>query len=228
MPIALPRSRGLKVLTIKAPVEGTIIAAPTPCRPRAAMIHAPLEASPHSAEAATNSALPARNVRSAPSRSAIRPPSATSTASTSRYALTTHCSPAEERPRSFWIVGSATDTTVWSIMIIDSAPVIVASTHQRRVESAPVAGSVRAVIGLRVDRGSGSFRGHGAGALDAVHDQQDRHDPVQEQVRARRVQRAGDDVAGDHGGEDRAPHGGHGAVAGLELRRVPEALGHRL
>ena len=34
------------------------------------------------------------------------------------------------------MLGSATLTTVWSIMIIDSAPVIVASTHQRPREAA--------------------------------------------------------------------------------------------
>ena len=34
------------------------------------------------------------------------------------------------------MVGSATLTTVWSIMIIDSEPVMVASTHQRLREPA--------------------------------------------------------------------------------------------
>ena len=41
------------------------------------------------------------------------------------------------------MVGSATLTTVWSIMIIDSEPVIVARIHQRRF-SAVMVGSFMA------------------------------------------------------------------------------------
>ena len=55
------------------------------------------------------------------------------------------------------MVGSATLTTVWSIMIIDSAPVMVASTHQRPREAAG-AGRARARWGSGLGEGGG---GHG-------------------------------------------------------------------
>jgi len=49
--------------------------------------------------------------------------------------LTVHSSPEIEAPRSFWIDGSATFTTVLSSMIMNSAKHIAPSVHHLRFSS---------------------------------------------------------------------------------------------
>ena len=92
----------------------------------------PVEESPHPSEARANTETPTRNARPFPMRSPMRPPTAISEASVSRYAFTTHAWPDSPRPRSSAISGSATPTTVVSIMIIASDPVIATRISRRR------------------------------------------------------------------------------------------------
>jgi hypothetical protein len=56
--------------------------------------------------------MPRRNSRRAPNRSPSDPPTRSSEPSVSRYASTTHCWSASPPPRSSWIAGSATLTTL--------------------------------------------------------------------------------------------------------------------
>ena len=64
-----------KVVVMIDSAAGETSAAPRPCRPRARMSIVPDCASPSSSDAKVNSAMPARNRRLRPSRSAARPPS---------------------------------------------------------------------------------------------------------------------------------------------------------
>ena len=75
-------------------------APPRPCTARAAMSVAGSCASPPASEASPNSVRPAQKTSRRPNRSAARPPSSRNPAQLSVYALTTHCSPAVEKPRS--------------------------------------------------------------------------------------------------------------------------------
>lgn len=94
-------------------------APPTPCRNRPAISTSALPAVPHSKDAAVNRPSPARKTRLLPIRSPIRPASRSSPAKAIRYEFITHARPAWENPRSLWIVGNATVTTVPSRMIIN-------------------------------------------------------------------------------------------------------------
>ena len=80
-------------------------------------------------------ATPMRNQRRRPKMSPRRPPVTSSTANVSVYALTVHSRFDVETPRSRWIDGSATFTTVLSSMIMNSAKHIAPSVHQRRFAS---------------------------------------------------------------------------------------------
>src|SRR4051794_28779309 len=64
-----------------------------------------------------------------------RPPVTSSTANVSVYALTVHSRLERLAPRSRWIDGSATFTTVLSSMIMNSAKHIAASVHHLRLSS---------------------------------------------------------------------------------------------
>ena len=59
-------------------------------------------------------------MRLRPRMSPKRPASSSSPPNEIRYALTTQARPACEKPRSFWIEGSATFTTVTSRTIIST------------------------------------------------------------------------------------------------------------
>ncbi len=61
-----------------------------------------------------------------------RPAVTSSTAIARVYALIVHSSAESDAPRSFWIDGSATFTTVLSSMIMKSEKLIAASVHHLR------------------------------------------------------------------------------------------------
>lgn len=89
-------------------------AAPMPCPKRATTRTATDDAPPHAADAATNSASPARYTCFAPNRSDSAPPARISAAKLSVYASTIHASSATVAPRLVRIAGSATLTIVES------------------------------------------------------------------------------------------------------------------
>ena len=67
-----------------------------------------------------------------PSMSASLPPESSSTPKVSAYALTTHSSSELLIPRSPWIDGSATLTTVLSSMIMNNPTATATSVHHLR------------------------------------------------------------------------------------------------
>ena len=97
-----------------ASVPGSRSAAPTPCSTRAATSTPTVGASPHPADAAPNSASPARTTRRCPLASPSAPPTSSSAANASAYPFTTHCSPVTPTPRPAPIVGTATFSAVTS------------------------------------------------------------------------------------------------------------------
>ena len=120
-----------------------MIAPPAPCATRNATIHAsarlPFGVSPHSADAPANTATPRITIRLWPTVSASRPPKAKSAASERRYALTAHCTPVLVRSSSFWMFGTAIETIVWSMNVIDTAKIIAARIRFRdRPPTSPV------------------------------------------------------------------------------------------
>ena len=131
---ALLAPAGKAAITIAADT-GSISAAPAPCAARAVRISGcpdePCGTSPQPAEATKKTTTPTRNVLTRPMTSPSLPPKATSAAIARTYALTTHCSPLALSGRSRDIDGSATVTTVWSSVTIDSAPVIATRISQR-------------------------------------------------------------------------------------------------
>src|SRR5204863_162446 len=88
-----------------------------------------------SALEAANRTTPERKARRRPKMSPRRPPVTSSTANVSVYALTVHSRLERLAPRSFWIDGSATFTTVLSSMIMNSAKHMAASVHHLRLPS---------------------------------------------------------------------------------------------
>src|SRR4051812_31112227 len=74
-------------------------------------------------------------MRRRPKMSPRRPPVTSSTAKLSVYALTVHSRLERLAPRSFWIDGSATFTTVLSSMIMNRAKHMAASVHHLRLPS---------------------------------------------------------------------------------------------
>jgi hypothetical protein len=93
-----------------------MIAADTPCATRAATSTAGDHASPHASEDTPNRIVPAISTRRRPSRSPARPPSSSSPPKLSRYALSTHCTPSAENPRSRSIDGTPR-ITIWESRI---------------------------------------------------------------------------------------------------------------
>ena len=100
------------------------IAAAAPCSRRATTRLPPFQAMPQRAEATINSATPPMNVRLRPRVSPNRPPSRIRPPKVSMYAVITQLSPASERPRSFWILGSAKIDTVPSMVATSWTPPI--------------------------------------------------------------------------------------------------------
>src|SRR3954469_13338862 len=123
---------------------------------------------------AANTITPPTNIRRLPKMSPSRPPVTSSTAKLSVYALTVHSRLERLTPRSFWIEGSATFTTVLSSMIMNRAKHIAASVHHLRFPSCR-----RRRSGIRVlsgcEREGGGARGHD---LVAAHDRFERRREV--------------------------------------------------
>src|ERR671927_1437695 len=94
-----------------------------------------LGAKPISALEAAKTITPPTNMRRRPKMSPSRPPVTSSTAKLSVYAFTVHSRLEMLAPRSFWIDGSATFTTVLSSMIMNSAKHMAASVHHLRLSS---------------------------------------------------------------------------------------------
>ena len=129
IPIAVPRWRGGNVTAMIDSVAGFISAAPTPCAMRAAMSVSPLEARPQAREARVKIVMPVTKTSRRPYASASLPPISISAANVSAYPETTHSSSERPTPRSRWIDGSATFTTVLSSMIMNSPNETAPSVH---------------------------------------------------------------------------------------------------
>jgi hypothetical protein len=149
VPIARPRSAGGKALVTIESVAGIMKAAPIPCTARLITSQASFGAKPAVADESANTLTPKKKARRRPKMSPRRPAVTSSTAIASVYALIVHSSAESDAPRSSWIEGSATFTTVLSSMIMKSEKLIAASVHhlrfcsviaRRRATSEPSAG----------------------------------------------------------------------------------------
>src|SRR4051794_4186063 len=108
-----------------------VSAPPTPCTKRAAISTAWLSARAQANDAEVKTANPIRKTRRWPTRSPTRPASRSRPPNAIRYALTTHARLLWEKPRSSWIDGSATFTTVASRTIISMPAHSTYSASQR-------------------------------------------------------------------------------------------------
>ena len=138
MPIAVPRSFGGNVAAMIESVAGFISAAPAPWSTRAAISSWLEPASPHHSDAAVKTTMPITKMSRRPYASATFPPISMSAANVSAYPVTIHCSSDRSAPRSCWIAGSATFTTVLSSMIMKRPNETAASVNHFRVSSAKI------------------------------------------------------------------------------------------
>src|SRR6204780_4688445 len=95
-----------------------VSAPPTPCTKRAATSTSWLCAKPHASEARVNPPKPVMKIVFLPIKSPKRPASRSRPPKAIRYALITHARLDCVKPRSVWIEGNATFTTVASSTII--------------------------------------------------------------------------------------------------------------
>src|SRR2546421_11251839 len=146
-------------------ITAEVIAPPTPWTKRAAISTPWLCASPHSSEAPVNTPRPARRTPRREIRSPSRPASSSRPPKAIRYALTTHARLDGEKPRSLWMAGSATLTTVASRTIMSIPTQSTTSATQRwrfsaadsggtgsgsdTVDSSPVANEITGKTGAR-------------------------------------------------------------------------------
>src|SRR3954451_12825832 len=135
VPTARPRAAGGKVFEMIERVPGIMNAAPMPCSARPATSQSCVGARPMRALDPANMITPVRKTRRRPKMSPRRPPVTSSTANVSVYALTVHSRLLRLAPRSRWMLGSATFTTVLSSMIMNSAKHMAASVHHLRLSS---------------------------------------------------------------------------------------------
>jgi hypothetical protein len=84
-------------------------------------------------ESAPKPTIPIRKTRRGPKRSPSEPPTRRSEPSVSRYASTTHCCSASPPPRSRWIAGRATLTTVESTKTMTEPRMQATRTSRLRV-----------------------------------------------------------------------------------------------
>ena len=129
MPIAVPRWRGGNVAVMIDSVAGLISAAPPPCRTRAAISSCPVVERPQRREASVKTTIPTTKSRRLPYASASLPPMSINAANVSAYPETIHSSSDSPTPRSRWIEGNATFTTVLSSMIMNRPNETAASVH---------------------------------------------------------------------------------------------------
>jgi hypothetical protein len=129
IPSAEPRRSGGKAALTSASASVITSAPPTPWTARAAISEPASGASAQAAEAETNSARPAVNMRRRPKRSPSAAAGKSSTARVRLYAFTVHSSCSIEAPRSNRIVVSAVDTTSVSSATISEAIEASARTH---------------------------------------------------------------------------------------------------
>lgn len=99
-------------------VAGTSNTAPNPCAARIATSVPPSGANPHNTDVAPNTAMPKRNIDTAPNRPTAAAPASTRLANTITYASTTSCIVARLASRLERIAGIATLTMLMSITII--------------------------------------------------------------------------------------------------------------
>lgn len=119
-PIAFARSSpSSNIVTIIARITEDAMAPPSPCTKRAATKSSRVHATPQSSDASVNVTRPAIKTRLLPIKSPRRPASSNRPPNAIMYALTTQARLDCEKPRSLWIDGSATFTTVLSSTIIN-------------------------------------------------------------------------------------------------------------
>ncbi len=94
------------------------MAAPTPCRARAATSQTADCATPTASDANVKSPTPTTNIRRRPKMSPARAPSSSSPPNASVYVVWTHDSSVAEKPRPWRIFGSAVMTIEMSSTII--------------------------------------------------------------------------------------------------------------
>jgi hypothetical protein len=137
VPIAAPRPCPAKLVVITASDAGVNSAPAMPWTPRNTISVVASGAAAQAADATPKHATPSVNIRTSPKMSPSEPPTRMSDPSVSRYASTIHCWVARPPPRSRWIDGSATFTTVPSRNTI-AEPRMLASRVKRaaRGESA--------------------------------------------------------------------------------------------
>src|SRR6516164_3337676 len=150
---------------ISAIDEGIITAAPALWANRAATSALMAGASPHAAEARTNTASPAPNARRAPNRSDTDPADSSRAANISVYPSTTHCSPVIPPPRPARIDGNATLTTTASRVIMKK-PSTAAASVKPGLAAPRMPGTARdGLVAKRVDTTSSFLMfPHGPGA----------------------------------------------------------------
>ena len=129
-PIARARSSSRKLACKIARLPGVSMAPPTPCTMRPATNSPSVGANVHSAEARANTATPTMNRRTRPYRSDNEPLSRIKDESVTMYPLTIHCMPDSPVPRSSWMAGSATVTTVESRNAIPDPRTVASSVHR--------------------------------------------------------------------------------------------------
>ena len=131
-PNALPRSRGsVNVEAIRASAAGAMNAALAPWSARPATSTSNVGAAPASADARPKPVSPMVSARRRPIRSEVLPPSSSSPAKESVYAVTTYERCASSKPSTRWAVGSATFTMVASSATMSCASAITPSAAQR-------------------------------------------------------------------------------------------------
>src|SRR3984885_10618186 len=114
---ALIRSAGGYARNIIAIPTGISSPPPAPCTARNTTSSGSDVATPHSADAAVNSPMAASTTLRAPNRSPTQPDTGITTASVTRYAVTTPLTDATGTAKYLLSVGSATLTTVASMML---------------------------------------------------------------------------------------------------------------
>jgi len=107
-----------KYAVISASEVGATIAAPMPCRARAAIIHQPVGASPMSSDAPPKTTSPTSNSRRRPTMSPARAPSRSSPPKTSTYESWTQDSAVGDSSRSARMLGRPVKTTELSSRIM--------------------------------------------------------------------------------------------------------------